>query len=330
MHRLGLDPCAELCDIIDDLHLYTKIQDQFKPPAIENLDLVEAFYLVAIQDSKPSPRTNPLLWWVAVLIHYEMHDSQGLHPIPQIWDNFEFSIKLEALDHYARVLLFHDTFLKWTKPISFWESAPEWKLDVGRSVDSTDVEWVDQGREVPYAPQEPDLTSRGWVDFHNTLQDAVASWLVGDSACPMHEILFLQKGTLPSPRPLPWPPGTTNDHFIASVKAVYEWSRDPKTLTGVYPKARQFASLGKARRAADRMFWKTLQDEIEDDNYNHDEGEGVLLEAFQDMFPVGGNDHMAVEWDQADDADGTYRERVIYVNNFENIKVSVWVRREAD
>ena len=75
------------------------------------------FFISALTDPKPSPRTNPILWWLAVLIHNGDIDSLPGMPIGGISKssarNVDLNNKLEALDYYARALILEVLMHTW-------------------------------------------------------------------------------------------------------------------------------------------------------------------------------------------------------------------------
>jgi hypothetical protein len=327
LHELGLDPSRHICDIIDDLRLYAVIQKPFNPPSKVVSDLVNSFFLLAIRDPDPTPRTNPILWWLAVLVHSDVHSGHPRLPIPGLEDSLDFTAKLDAFDHYARVLVFHDTFARWMTPPGPFQDPPPWKLEVLSCVDAASIAWVEKNREVPPSGVDEDLalSSPAWTDYHDVLQLAVNTWLVGDTVGPMREITSLREGVL-----LPVRLSPAGNHigaagiFRVGYNAVQKWSRDPIVLCGVYPAMleERYESLVDANSAAVEVVSRILSREIEEEH------EDLPLDELDEIFPVGGDVAQAVQWDRAEDPDGTVRVRAVYVNRYENVKVTAWVERE--
>lgn len=322
LYLLGLQPTRRCCDIIDDLRLYATLPSPLRPRRKAVIDMVEEFFFLVIRDPKPTPRTNPLLWWIAVLIHSEVNEPQPRLPIPGLEDTLTFSTKLEALDHYARVLVFHQTFMHWTSRPGILQPVPAWKHEVPLWVDAVDISWVDRDRETPPSLHEPDLTSQGWTDFHDTLRNAVDTWLVSNTVGPLHEIACLEQGTLPSPRPTSSPPPLNEGQSLTvHFTAVQDWSSNPGTLSGAYPASlpTTFSSLRDANRAVRRAIVRTLKNEL-------DSHEGALhLDELDEMYAVGQTDGKVVQWDTVEEVDGTLRSRAIFVDGDENVKVTAWI-----
>ncbi|KAK5124845.1 hypothetical protein LTR85_001035 [Meristemomyces frigidus] len=170
--QLGLEPSRECCDAIDDLRLDATIQPQFTRDRESSIALINNFFLLVIRDPCPTPCTNPLLWWIAVLIQSEVYSAQPGLPIPPMQDSLDLSAKLEALDHYARVLVFHDTFIDWTTPPSPPHPLLFWKDEVSR--------WVDKKHSRVHLPHEEERNSHKqkyfyykYCDWRSVVQNAV-------------------------------------------------------------------------------------------------------------------------------------------------------------
>jgi len=327
LYHLGLDPSRRICDLIDDFRLYATIQKPFNPRSKVVQDLADAFFLSAIREPDPTPRTNPILWWLAVLIHSDLHRCHPRLPIPGLEDSLDFTAKLDALDHYSRVLVFHNTFIDWTTLTNPFQSLSSHQLEVCRWVDAADIAWVDRDREAPLpgSVEDPDLESPAWSEYHHLLCTTVNAWLVADTEGPMREIIALRRGVQPPARPSPSAtPSRAIGPFRIGYNAVQEWSRDPRVLSGLYPATseKRYEWLRDANFTAVDIVHRTLLREIEEDH------EELLLDELDEIFPVGGDVPQAVQWDRAEIADGTVRVRALYVNRNENVKVTAWVERE--
>lgn len=335
LHSLGLEPNHECCDIIDDLRLYIMLPQKFKPRSATFTGRVAAFFLCVLRDPEPTPRTNPLLWWIAVLIHSELNNPKPRPPVHGIDDKLDLSAKLEALDHYARVLIFHRTFVKFIRTQSILQSLPEWKLEVVSWVEAADVSWVSQDRETPQELQEPDINSKGWLEFRNSLREAVDAWLVIETPGPMHEILSLQEATVPPTRDVHClPPLTAESRFVVHYEGVQEWSHNPHVLegsSGTHKKT--YSSVRAANKAILRLVVRTLKTEIEFED--EDEEEDLNLKRLHKIFSLSSRDHrdrnMVVHWDTSEQADGLLASRVIYVNEIaevDDVKATAWAERQ--
>lgn len=225
------------------------------------------------------------------------------------------------------MLVFHNTFLGWIAPPHSLQPVPSWKHEVPLWIDSVDVAWVDRDEEAPPPDthRDLDLQSLAWCDYDENLKTAVNDWLVADTKGPMREVIALRCGTLPTPRSSPaLDPPRAIGPFRVRYNAVQEWSRDPASLSGVYPATskRRYQTLESANSAAVEAVNRVLSREIEEEH------EELLLDELDEIFPVGGDVPQAVQWDRAEDPDGTVRVRALYVNRNENIKVTAWVEKE--
>jgi hypothetical protein len=154
--------------------------------------------------------------------------------------------------------------------------------------------WVEENREVPPSGVDEDLAlySPAWTDYHDVLQLAVNTWLVGGTIGPMREITSLREGAL-LPVRLP-PPGNhvgAIGVFRVGYNAVQRWSRDPIVLCSVYPiiLEERYKSLVDANSAAIEVVSRILSREIEEEH------EDLLLDELDEIFPVSGDVAQAVQ-----------------------------------
>lgn len=335
LHALGLEPSRECCDLIDDLHAYAVIQQRFQPRARTIQDLVYEFFVFNLRDANPTPRTNPLLWWLGVLTHCDVHHLKPLLPLPDIEDDMSLPAMVEALDHYARVVIAHETYQEWTKQPSERRNLPSWKNEVPLSLMEADLTWVGNDEDSP--PLDPsrniDLHSPAWADFHHALMTAANTWLVDTSAGPMHEVASLRNGKAPPsrlPTSLSVADAPAKTFYRVWYNAVDEWSVDPRTLSGEYPARLKecYESSEEACKAAERIFDHTLREHIEQDPSQIDVVEE--LEVFQEIFSIGADKDRVVHCNSVYNDDGTMRARCIYIDgDAYNVKVTAWVEKEV-
>jgi hypothetical protein len=113
-------------------------------------DEVHQFMLECIMQPNPTPRNNPLLFWVAFLLQVEEFNDHR-HPDPQrLSDSLTTREKLEALVHYARVLILDAAYVSWAKAAS---TNKEFSARVGayldRGVGKKIWLWIDEGLPRP-------------------------------------------------------------------------------------------------------------------------------------------------------------------------------------
>lgn len=239
LREAGFEPSGEFIDLIDDLHLYAIIQDRFRPRKSVVVETVEAFFLRAISDPSPTVRTNPLLWWVAVLVHgdvLQQHQRLPIH-MPGSPDTLALPDKLQALEHYSRVLVMNDTFKRWvteSSPNAMSPAGPH-QQEGGRWVEQTDVAWVDADMDEPAADApraEPDLGSPAWEDWHKTLRKAAETWLMWNSEGPLREILTLRASAMPLARPQQVPAAVApRTRYQIKYSITHNWQTDPGSYT---------------------------------------------------------------------------------------------------
>lgn len=158
-------------------------------------DAAMDIFILALEDKSPSPRTNPLLWWTVVLISSQIFESQPEIPfglgekLPNTGyvPNLSFHKKLEALYHYATVLVVETFVRQWspsdTQYHPFRGKTSAMKNQVVAYLDKVDNYWVDEDQERP----QPDLRDEAmqlntlpWQECLAQLQSLVRSWLAPD------------------------------------------------------------------------------------------------------------------------------------------------------
>ena len=157
-------------------------------------------FVKAVMDPDPSPHTNPILWWLFVII-----DSQPELPIGGLDSQFvpDLSLdgQLEALNHYARVLTLELPLQDWqpskiSKPVLVDESLRT-KDGILTFIHSNGNHWIDEDdnralRRLLY--ERFDMDSPAWQDIRELFHSLVYAWLVHDSYGPVREILGLLNG----------------------------------------------------------------------------------------------------------------------------------------
>ncbi|KAK4496901.1 hypothetical protein PRZ48_011350 [Zasmidium cellare] len=328
LHRLGLEPSREVCDMIDDLRLYTTIQQQLKPRATAVSEALENFFLTVLRDPNPTVRTNPLLWWLAVLIHADNCDELPIFPFASMKNRPGTATDLAAIDHYARVLIFLNAALKWTRTPGPSEYLDRNRREVVRWVESADISWVDEDEQTPPSgTRDPCDVIGVWTDFRKELEYAINSWLIREG--PMREILALKNGIVPPERPPP--PSqqnftTANAGFHIKYIVVYDWLTDPGMLS-LNPATweQRFSSPQAAKDNLHKVLESRLTEELGDGPMEHS------IDDLDQVFSLGSDDcGMAVQINLAVDQGGLARARLVYVNSAENIKILAWVEGDNE
>jgi hypothetical protein len=290
LERMGLSLTIErLKELVDDMSIYGKMERRTKAAMKE---VVEEFCVTAVMDKDPSSKTNPLLWWVGVLIQSEVLDHQARLPIARGEDVLDFPGKLEALNHYARVLTLQDAFQSW---LNLKPPAPsEWNVEVIQGLDRRSMEWVDEDQERPQVniwDEQRMVMSPAWQSCISHVRDFVQEWLVLGSRGPMHEILRLRQAS----RGEATAEKVTRLEYRVMMQIYENFTRSP--VSDVYPclcatKKTVEEANGAARRA--------LTDEL-----------GSKKDVWQ--------------WDEMLRADGTIKIRAVFLDLANNAKATAWV-----
>jgi hypothetical protein len=304
IEKMGLKIRDErLKELIDDISLFSKMRK--KTAAMT--EAIEYFCRLAMTDEHATPTSNPLLWWIAVLVQSEVLDSQPRLPISGMVDQLDFEGKLNALDHYARPLMLHYAF----------EKSPGYPSEyVINSLDQTSITWVDFDQERPQTDSHREaliLAHADWKSLMSEINDVVNTWCTKGSSGPMHTILCLRNSleigeSLPtlkyeSPDPTPeldMEHDQTPTGYKVMLHITESFTIDPKVNTQAYP--------------AVCYNKKTL-----------DEANRAVAKAFEDE--VGGKKD-ALYWDKIIRSDGTVKIRAVFVHPFENAKAMAWVEKE--
>lgn len=100
LEAMGLHLSWQLKDLVDTIRIYAELEGHFRNAFTE---AVKEFFTLVIMDANATPRTNPLLWWLAMLIQTEVLDHQPRWQLEGVQDHLDLPSKLEAIDHYARL-----------------------------------------------------------------------------------------------------------------------------------------------------------------------------------------------------------------------------------
>ena len=73
LEAMGLPMSSRLKDFVDTIRNYAELGRRFRKAFAET---VKEFFTLAIMDTEARPTNNPLVWWLAVLIHTEVLDNQ--------------------------------------------------------------------------------------------------------------------------------------------------------------------------------------------------------------------------------------------------------------
>jgi hypothetical protein len=191
---MGLSMSRVQKDTVYDIMFYSRFRKRRTVQPMK--EAIEAFILTSLKDTTATVETNPLLWWVAILIQTEVDGAQSACFADILIDTLGFYAKLEAIDHYSRALLLDHCFRSWCHAPSPLAPKREWIEDVVKMLDKVSIDWIDEDTEPPfYEEDDRNLTpeSPGWVACLTHMLPNLENWLGGASAGPMREITTLRR-----------------------------------------------------------------------------------------------------------------------------------------
>jgi hypothetical protein len=178
-------------DDVDAIRYYAKSGRSLKVLG----DMTNTFFVKMIKDATATPHTNPLLSWLAVLIQTQVLDDYPRWTVAGVHDTLSFSQKLEAIDHYARVLVLEDAIYR-------GDLNPAEKQDLQNSLNQVSISWIDQDAERPAVDLRQallDSVSHKWRTYTEYMRPIFAEWLTGQSTGPMSTVILFLHGKLETP-----------------------------------------------------------------------------------------------------------------------------------
>jgi hypothetical protein len=146
-------------------------------------DAVQRLCLEMIMDHQPTTATSPLLWWMAVLVHSsltpldpEMDDyiSRGKFHLNILPMDIDVRSRIEALQHYAKVLLLDHIF-------GTWETSPAELQEVQRELNMVSNEWLnaETDQRPPVEDDPRNCQSAAWRSLLDHLRTESDKYLGG-------------------------------------------------------------------------------------------------------------------------------------------------------
>lgn len=287
LEAMRLHMSYQLKDCIDTIRIYAELGGRFRK-AFE--DEVKAFFTLAVMDSDATPTTNPLLWWLAVLIQVEVLDNQPRWVIDGVSDMLDFPGKLEALDHYARVLVLHSTFYKWVNDRSPQAACQSDREKVVKSLDAVSIDWVDQDQERPhrdFIEEYRTYHSSEWETCYSYINPILTQWLTDRTKGPIGDIIKLRRKRLVLFR--------QRTQYNVKME-IHDWFTTDPCISDCYPsKVATKSTIEEANKAARGAFRHELgrkQDARRWDEVYEDDGRVRIRAVFRDMA----NDAKAIVW----------------------------------
>ncbi|KAF4220095.1 hypothetical protein CNMCM8980_003384 [Aspergillus fumigatiaffinis] len=191
LESMGLNLSWALKDDVDAIRYYAKSGRSLKVLG----EMTNTFFMKMIKDATANPHTNPLTWWLAVLIQTEVLDNQPRWTVAGVQDTLSFSQKVEAIDHYARVLVLEDAIYR-------GDLSPAQKEDLQSSLNQVSISWIYQDAERPaVGPRQAlfESVSHKWRTYTEYMRPIFAEWLTGQSTGPMSTVILFLHGKLENP-----------------------------------------------------------------------------------------------------------------------------------
>ncbi|KAF4169695.1 hypothetical protein CNMCM6936_006854 [Aspergillus lentulus] len=191
VESMGLNLSWALKDDIDAIRYYAKSGRSLKVLG----EMTNTFFVKMVKDATATTHTNPLAWWLAVLIQTEVLDDQPRWTGAGVQDTLSFAQKLEAIDHYARVLVLEDAIYR-------GDLSPNQKEDLQSSLNQVTISWIDQDAERPAVDPRQALfesVSHKWRTYTEYMRPIFAEWLTGQSPGPMSTVILFLHGKLETP-----------------------------------------------------------------------------------------------------------------------------------
>jgi len=143
-------------------------------------DAVEELLMELITDPKATFQTNPLLWWVGILVQSSLstgeddYISQGRFNINILPMDVDIRGRLEALLHYCQVFVLHCT-------MQTWKTSAMQMDEVRASMAAIDLEWLnaDDDQRPARSTDTRNCQSVAWKDLVKHLQAQSIAFLGG-------------------------------------------------------------------------------------------------------------------------------------------------------
>ncbi|RHZ52488.1 hypothetical protein CDV55_104360 [Aspergillus turcosus] len=191
LDSMGLNLSWTFKDDIDVIRYYAKSGQSLKVLG----EMAHTFFVRVIKDATATPHTNPLAWWLAVLIQTEVLGNQTRWEVTGEQDTLSFSQKLEAIDHYARVLVLDDAIYR-------GDLSPTQKGNLQDTLNKVSISWIDEDSERPAVDIHQaflESFSQKWRIYAEYLRPIFAEWLTGQTTGPLSTVILFLHGRLETP-----------------------------------------------------------------------------------------------------------------------------------
>ena len=321
LEKMGLFLSEKVKSAIEDIRYWCGVGDNVG----RILGAAKVIFVKAVMDPE---QTNPILWWLVIIIRSQLLDSMPEFPtgVPEkhFVPNLSFDGKLEALNHYARVLtlesLLHDREHSKATGQGLAGEFLRTQDETSAFVYSQSDQRTDEGDDRIFQRllfERFYLDSTAWQHSLKHLHGLVDAWLVHDCHGPVREILGLLDG-------------------VAVVRG--DERQQDLVLFGTQPpsspQADQFLVIAQC--------WKNYTERQERDPKKIDRPmtssaspQGVYTAAIEAnekarrfIAAMVGPRSYAKRWNEHLRDDGTVRIRAVYIDLANNAKIVVWVEKQ--
>ena len=329
LERMGLFLSEDMKIHIENVSMWEELGGNRK--RIE--EAAKDFFILAVTDPKPSPRTNPILWWLTAVINNKWLINGPLEMAIEGLDknsvqDLYLDGKFEALDYFARVLILEVSIHTWTPsdmyrriswPPSYRLQTSAMKQQVLTFLDRTDATRAYQDKEMLGTLSQKDeriLSTPAWRECIAHLETLIDDWLATHARGPMCEILSLSRGELPIRTyedqlnlPKCWI-GTSRKRMEERYEVMIEIWANFTDVMGAHD-----GGFGRAMTAGAHR----IESETDLAGANQ-----AAREVIEQEF---GREKDARMWMEHVREDGTLRIVAVFVDETHNSKVDTWVQR---
>lgn len=322
LKEMGLFLSDDVQSAIDDIHYWCETGGNIG----RILGAARQVFLKAIMD-RGSPKTNPMLWWLVVLIKSELLVSRlefpaggsEKHSIPAL----SFDGQLKALNHYARVLTL-ESFLQDWKSLGTTRHGFEGDLlrtrdEICAFVQGKSGHWIDEADDRTFQrllSEKSNMNSQAWRHILGLLHSLVDAWLVQDCYGPVREIMHLLDG-----RPVPRGDERYQDLVLSGTQP----SSSPQL--DQYQVITQCWEFYTERQRRDGRKVETPITSSQCLQSVYRSAMEANEKARDTIAAIVGQRFYAKRWDEQLRDDGTVQIRAVYVDPLNNAKIVSWVKK---
>jgi hypothetical protein len=157
----------------------------------------ETFLVRVVTEDSATARTNPIVWWLVVLIQTEVVESQPVWTVAELKDELDFPHKVQAIDHYRRILILDIGYSQWIR-----DRSPQWggedeKQDMRESLNEVNLDWIDQDQDrlqmnmIDNYQELRQYHSPVWTMCMSCMYAFLSKWLRDETIGPMADVIRL-------------------------------------------------------------------------------------------------------------------------------------------